>query len=96
MTIWNGIVIICPTESSGQGGECSALDQLLDGQGAEGFSGPPEQLSDDEEETPRPDGATGTSDTPPARTMTMKFCLVHGGMDTQGEIFDDALIYVIP
>jgi hypothetical protein len=54
-----------------------------------------ENLSD-EEETPRAEGATYSlfSDSSKPR-CTMKMVLIHGGMDTEGEIFDDTLVYMV-
>lgn len=54
-----------------------------------------ENLSD-EEETPRAEGATSSlfSDSSKPR-CTMKMVLIHGGMDTEGEIFDDTLVYMV-
>lgn len=56
-----------------------------------------EPLSDSDEETPRPDGvaegASCMSDRSESKTMT--FVLVNGGMDTEGEIFDDSLVYLV-
>ncbi|XP_069120568.1 rab9 effector protein with kelch motifs-like [Argopecten irradians] len=89
------------SESSSQGNEGAQNLPDPDLLGAEGPGSLGDPLSDreeeEEEETPRPEGATGTSSVnSPPNTMTLKFCLIHGGMDTEGEIFDDSLLYVIP
>ena len=55
---------------------------------------PQPETDDDDEETPRADGAMAASSAPSVGKKTT-FCLVHGGMDTEGEIFDDALVYLL-
>lgn len=54
-----------------------------------------ENLSD-EEETPRAEGATSSVFNDFIKSKhTMKMVLIHGGMDTEGEIFDDTLVYLV-
>lgn len=31
-----------------------------------------------------------------SRKTTLQMCLVQGGMDTEGEIFDDTLVMILP
>lgn len=52
---------------------------------------PQPNTDDEDEETPRAEGATALI-SPPSDGKEMNFLLVHGGMDTEGEIFDDALV----
>lgn len=53
---------------------------------------PQPNTDDEDEETPRAEGATASLNTPMSDGKEMRFLLVHGGMDTEGEIFDDALV----
>ena len=52
---------------------------------------PQPNTDDEDEETPRAEGANALI-SPPSDGKEMNFLLVHGGMDTEGEIFDDALV----
>ena len=39
------------------------------------------------------DGATaGSLEAPPTEQKNYQLCLIHGGMDTVGEVFDDVLV----
>lgn len=50
----------------------------------------------DEEETPRAEGASSSVFQEFIKPKhTMKMVLIHGGMDTEGEIFDDTLVYLV-
>ena len=53
---------------------------------------PQPNTDDEDEETPRAEGATASLISPPPDGKEMNFLLVHGGMDTEGEIFDDAFV----
>ncbi|KAK3088282.1 hypothetical protein FSP39_017081 [Pinctada imbricata] len=55
---------------------------------------PQPETDEDEEETPRAEGATAAASAPSVGKK-MTFALVHGGMDTEGEIFDDSLVYLL-
>ncbi|KAL3871702.1 hypothetical protein ACJMK2_039685 [Sinanodonta woodiana] len=56
-----------------------------------------EQVTESEEDSEPPEGATSsvTQTSKASQSLTYTLCVVHGGMDTEGEIFDDMLAIIV-
>ena len=72
----------------------AASDALFPIEGGEGADGKEEENKGDDV-TPRAEGDNWGPGADKQETDTVPALLLHGGMDTEGEIFDDTLIFLL-